>query len=494
MDNQNFFSSSFGKKTKKDKKLQKVYFQRKINTQNYPILQNKLKTFFNDYSKYFETSFDENHIIVGKKYETNQRNHSPLALSDSMNQKTKTKRLLKRPTIKRQVNSRTDSINRSRLYNDEKRKSFEENNLKPGQRFIEDKEIEKIFGLYKELRQINKNRSNNFMNIKELQEKKDAQKAKNESNFNIKSSENFFKMNSINYDIKFRHNDNVNVEDKKFKTLIMKNNSMNKNDDSQYYRTISTNVGGSEEFMKTFNNLKNFEVNKEEKQEYINNTDILKKRKQLIQKQNQYLYKNIELSLKKQFAESLALQENVFLCQNKNNKFQKHFKNFLNIHLKNKQQNSRLLIQEDNHRKNLELKMKIDFFQNKLNPDRIYDWYYDLHSWKTPFPILEKKIEIIRNPKNMKGFYNNKSKILEKDEYLKNIITSKNFKNLEKEINNVNDNYGSLVVEGKNLLQLENNIVKKIKGRKIINDYEKIMSPPKLKSENIYSNIFKKLF
>ena len=138
--------------------------------------------------------------------------------------------------------------------------------------------------------------------------------------------------------------------------------------------------------------------------------------------------------------------------------------------------------------------MKIDFFQNKLNPDRIYDWYYDLHSWKTPFPILEKKIEIIRNPKNMKGFYNNKSKILEKDEYLKNIITSKNFKNLEKEINNVNDNYGSLVVEGKNLLQLENNIVKKIKGRKIINDYEKIMSPPKLKSENIYSNIFKKLF
>ena len=86
-------------------------------------------------------------------------------------------------------------------------------------------------------------------------------------------------LNSINSDIKFRHNDNVNVEDKKFKTLIMKNNTMNKNDDSQYYRTISTNVGGSEEFMKTFNNLKNFEVNKEEKQEYINNTDILKKKK-----------------------------------------------------------------------------------------------------------------------------------------------------------------------------------------------------------------------
>ena len=52
---------------------------------------------------------------------------------------------MKRPTLKRPMMSRADSMNRSKLFNDEKRKSFEENILKPGQRFIEDKEVDKLF-------------------------------------------------------------------------------------------------------------------------------------------------------------------------------------------------------------------------------------------------------------------------------------------------------------------------------------------------------------
>ena len=138
--------------------------------------------------------------------------------------------------------------------------------------------------------------------------------------------------------------------------------------------------------------------------------------------------------------------------------------------------------------------MKIDFFQKKLNPEKIYDWYNDLHSSKSFFPILDKKFETIRNPKTMKTTtsFNQRSKTLEKDAYLRNSITSKYFNNLEKEVDNINNNYGYLYIKGKNLLQFENNLAKKLKGRKIINDYERLLSASKLKNEDIYSNITKK--
>ena len=233
-------------------------------------------------------------------------------------------------------------------------------------------------------------------------------------------------------------------------------------------------------------------IKKKSKSFYIN-TDIIKKKKKLIEKQNQYLYPKVQQSLKNQFAEYLALQENVFLFQNKNNKFQNNFKNYLHNHTK-KRKNLRLLIEDNSHLKNQEIKKKINFFQNKLNPDRIYNWYSDLHSSKNFLPLLESNIETIRNPKNMKGFSDEVIKTLEKDDYLKNNITSKYYKNLEKELNNANHNFEGLIIQGKNLLELENNMAKKLKGRKILNDFERLLSPSKLKNENIYSNIFGKSY
>ena len=507
MESQNFFTAHFGKKTQREKKTtQTVFFQRKINTENFPNLQKNLKTFFNDYSKYFQTTFeDNNRIIVGKKYSRNKRSNAKNSLTEAWSPKSKNKRLMKRPTIRRFVSMRSDSLNRSKMNNDDKRKSFEENNLKPGQRFIDDREIDKLFNLFRELRKINKDRNCHFINMQELKEIKEAQNER--SYFNNKSGENFFKNNnSSNFDKRLFYNNNINSEEKKYGNNLMrtvtfdvnkmKKNTLDLNNESEYNGTMSTNMGNTmntmqEEFTKNIN-YKTMESEKEQKKKYLFNADEINKRKKLIAKQNQYLFKNIQLALKNQFAETLALQENVFLCQNKNIKFQKHFKNYINRRFK-RQQDSKLLIQDDSHRKNQELKMKIDFFQNKLNPDRIYDWYYDLHSSRSSFPLLEKKIETIRNPKNMKDFDDKKSKSLDKDNYLKNNITSKYYHNLEKDLNNADNNFGGLIVEGKNLLQFENNMVKRLKGKKILNDFERLLSPSKLKNENIYSNIINKL-
>ena len=70
----NFFLPRFGKKsTHREKRMEKVYFQRKINPEELPNFKKMLKTFFTDYSQYFQTSFENNRIIVGKKYDNNQK-------------------------------------------------------------------------------------------------------------------------------------------------------------------------------------------------------------------------------------------------------------------------------------------------------------------------------------------------------------------------------------------------------------------------------------
>ena len=126
MESQNFFTAHFGKKTQREKKkTQTVFFQRKINTENFPNLQKNLKTFFNDYSKYFQTTFeDNNRIIVGKKYNRNKRSNAKNSLTEEWSPKSKNKRFMKRPTIRRFVSMRSDSLNRSKINNEDKKKSL----------------------------------------------------------------------------------------------------------------------------------------------------------------------------------------------------------------------------------------------------------------------------------------------------------------------------------------------------------------------------------
>ena len=61
--------------------------------------------------------------------------------------------------------------------------------------------------------------------------------------------------------------------------------------------------------------------------------------------------------------------------------------------------------------------------------------------------------------------------------------------NLKKNLGKIQKSYDSLNVNGVNLLKLESDIAKKLKGRKILNDYERLMSPSNFKSKEIYSDI-----
>ena len=57
------------------------------------------------------------------------------------------------------------------------------------------------------------------------------------------------------------------------------------------------------------------------------------------------------------------------------------------------------------------------------------------------------------------------------------------------DLNNLKQNYDGLLIEGQNLLQYEHDLVKKLKGKKIINKYGINLQPQEINNE-LYAKNF----
>ena len=466
------------------KTIPKEFMLKKINIEEYPKFKKNLNSFFNDINKYFETSYDDKFIIIGNKHK-----HKNLIPFENAG-KNRIKKWLNRITFKSLLKASNDSQKNLTIFqnkgkHEDKKKniaSSEENSLKPGQRFVDDKEIENIFNLYKELRKINKNKNSKFITLKDLN------KSLNGSDFKSKKSS------------KILNNDNlINLKQyqtkKLYNSFVKKdNNSNNIFNETDGYKNISTLSGNLKDEISFKNNFVSIEVNNS------NNNNIIVKQKEkekqkLINKQKQYISKKLDKTIKNKFIHILALQEKTILDQNKFIKQQLNLRNYLSTKIKRKK-NKLLMVQDENYRPALETKMKLNILQQKINPDKFYNWINDLHSSENSM-ITQKYLlssETIRNPEIMKNFIQTKSKTLEKNDYVKKIIPRVTLRNLKNDLKNINRNYDSLYVKGKDLLKLESDVFKKLKGRKIMNDFERLMSPSNTKCKNIYSNIDRNLF
>lgn len=497
----------------KNKKYKKEYLLKRINIKNFPKMKKSLDIFFNDSKRYFDTIYEDKFIVVGKK-NNNKNNYKLINIfKDTPNKiKTKNMNLLKRMTLLKAglLKSSNDGSNKSTIKNskmitEEKKKVFtneEENKLKPGQRFIEDKEVENLFNLYKEVRRINKNRNNNFVTLKELNEKR-----KNNNNFkSLKESINLVNKNENNLS-KNSNKKMVNSVDKKMKKSDKKINNLllskqhkiefdnNLINEKDFYKTVST--GFSNNFQDELNIKTDYLNSDENRTNKLKSTNIkeIKERQNLIERQNQYLEIDINKIIKNKFSDILALQERTFRLQSKNNNSQTKLNNYLSSRIK-RPNDKRLLLQDENYRPNLEIKIKLNNYHKKLHPDGIYNWYKDLHS-SEKFEVTDEHlptVETIRNPFTMKFYSTIKNRFLEDNDYLKKIMPKKSLRNISDDFRNIQNNYDSLSVKGVNLLKFENNIFKKLKGRKIMNDFERLMTPSSVKSKNIYSNVDKNIF
>lgn len=97
--------------------------------------------------------------------------------------------------------------------------------------------------------------------------------------------------------------------------------------------------------------------------------------------------------------------------------------------------------------------------------------------------------EITKNPFS-KTFYSTNMKFRQQDkEYLKSKVSKTMYNKFMKDIRNIDNKYGGLIIEGQNLLKCERDILKQIKGKKIINNYDNI-----LQEKDVNDKIFAKNF
>lgn len=492
--------------------IPKEYILKKINLVDYPKMEKNLNCFFNDVNKYFETSFDENYIIVGKKRKI--KYNTPSSSIENIG-KNKNRKYVRRMSISKgnilkssgesQSYSFHNQKSLSKNITEDKKKTFtsqEESALKPGQRFIEDREVENIFNNFKEMKKNNKNKNESYSTLKYQNELKN-----NYFNFR-KSLSSIKKNNNIIINLKKTNNTNnkiYNSVKKEKKNILLSSKKSQFNFDESKdatndiinYRTYSNFSPSLKDDLSTKNNHRTVDFNN------TNNTNSNKLKKEisnrlreneiLIKKQNQYLSKEISTIFKDKMAHILALQEKTFLSQNRNQNIQTQINNYILSKTK-KPKNKLLMIQDENYRPNVEMKMKLSKLKMKLNPDKGYDWFKDLHSIKNN--LSEEghlpTEETIRNPKIMKTF--TPMKFFEKNEYMRKVFPRNHLRKINNDLKNIYKNYDSLYVEGVDLLKFETDIFKKLKGRKIMNDYERLMSPSKIKSKNIYCHIERNLF
>ena len=225
----------------------------------------------------------------------------------------------------------------------------------------------------------------------------------------------------------------------------------------------------------------------------------------LMEKQTQFLPNTSQELIKKEIAKRLASQEKALIYnlkfKNKENNLLEHLSKKLK-----KQKSSLMLGQIEDYRLIKDIKVKINRLIKKTNPGQNYNWQMDLRNSrnedkeKTPKMInndinnnkkisLSQDEEITRNP-CYKTFYltNKKFRKHEKD-YIKSKVPKRSYIQFINDINNLQKNYDGFLIEGKNLLKHEHDLIKKIKGKKIINKYDNFFQAQDINNE-LYANNF----
>lgn len=462
-----------------DENRKRQLFLKRIKLSNSPEMLSIYNDFFNNNKHYFNNKYKNKYILIGKLKEKEK---------EGIKNNTKGK-------IKKLANN-LSKINTSRIASDEsshenkKRlggKIMKDSSLKVGQQYIDDNQIEDLYNKFKIVQKLNKSKTKNFITVKDLIEKKikintlknlkkNENKTKNELNENIfqihKSSDNNNEYNktistSLS-NLNFRVESDFNI----IKSLYTNNNKPGYSSCNNIFKK-NINIGKTvEQKFMTINNFY-FEDNK-------NTKKIIKimKRNKTINRQKQFLlaskgtnyYKN--KSQKKIFSELLANQEQTLLKSSKSQNKLENLSNKISKKL-NKDEKSLLILNTDTYRIKKELLNKIEMLNKKNKPEHYYSWYDDLRTIANT-NIGNKNNFYIRNPFSF-----------EKDLKLMNKnYKIKSFKKIVKELNKISNNYKGLIVEGKDLLQLEFEYAKNLKNKKKINNFEAFLPTIDLEDKN----------
>ena len=517
----------------------------KIKLKEKPLMRKFLREFFQNPKKYFNNQFNNKKVIIGKVKSINEKFEVPIP------KKYQRKINNKRRTRTYKIDNETLSEQLS-LFN-EKRKGFKgmiDSSLKEGQRYINDRELEEIFKTFQKVHEINKTKITDFVstkdlvesmythNIEELIKEKNNNKNNKNNKLNNLLRTNSSNLSSVNNDLNNSHTTlqqennnkisnknspsrlniyssqekyNSNIVNKKIPKiklqnkpfpntlndfLLKKTNSIENNISIRSQNDSFSNWKPNSAFKKLTNSSKLKEKQKAK-------TYLLENEK-LLEKQTQFLPETNQQLIIKEMAKRLASQEKAILYNNKVKNKETNLLDFLSKKLR-KQKSALLLGQIEDYRIVKDIKIKLNRIIKKSTPGHNYVWERDLRNEKnedegdTPRLInndYNKKIslsqndEITRNP-SYKTFYAFDKKFRNKErEYLKSRVSKKLYNKFMNDLNDLKKNYDGFLIEGQNLLRCEHDLVKKIKGKKIINKYEFNLQPQDINNELYAKNFY----
>ena len=275
------------------------------------------------------------------------------------------------------------------------------------------------------------------------------------------------------------------------KTVLFKNDDYNSTINSQYSTLYKTKN-------QTFRPRLKSTLNQFHKENVKEKNDIL------LQKQSKYVLDLNNQVFKKEILKKLASQEKAL--QN-NTKYNRKFSNLLKILSKNvqKEEGDLILGQIDDYRIFKDIKFKLNNLMKNVCPENHYKWENELRKEKSDNDIEYIKInnvnnhnrEITRNPYNISNRSKNRKIFKEYDEqYIRRNVPKTAYRKFVKDIYNVKGNLEGLIIEGQDLLKCEQDLIKNMKGKKVLINFKSSLKDKDFNDElyayNIHINKYSK--
>jgi hypothetical protein len=519
----------------------------KINVKEKPVLKKYLTQFFETPQNYFVSTFSNRKIVLNKTKSINEIYEIPIPqslLKRIKRRKSKGIQLYNDTSIKEKI-AEIAVVHNNNTSKARFKKEKESKKEKIDIREIRDKEIQKIFNDFKKVRNINKNSINNFITKNEYvdlihrnkneneekgEEHEQIEDKNNESDNNIKKlikskssisirkNKEEFEKNIIFSKITKYKDKNNNYQNNNILPITKKNSEKlipklsNQNNITPHFISIfdeinpmKSTIFKNEEKEKdnkdnntTLNSqystlyksrnksflskLKNT-LNKFQTTKSINNNELL------IQKPNQYATIIKNKTIKKEFLKNLAYQEKTLQRQIQHCKKDKNMIKYIREKLK--RENGELLMgQTDDYRIINDIKTRLNKLMKKSFPENHYDWKDNLRNKKIESDDINKDQEIMRNPYNKAStFIKNKQFEKYENEFIKKYAPKNEYRKFVKDIKNIKNNLNGLLIEGQNLLKYEHDLIKKIKGKKFLINYNNLLKEKDINDELYAYNI-----
>lgn len=506
----------------------------KINIKEKPLYKKYLKQFFENPRKFFVSNY-ANKIIVLNRFKTQENLFElPLPqnlLRRYKARKNKGVQLINDTSIKEQIDDMVSPYNNNKIGN-RRRKIIlgikKEKDDKRDKREITEEELQKIYAAFEDVRSLNKNRIDNFITKNEYVDLMYKNYKENNENNDDNTTEDNKEIKENNDDIKFRkyvksksslairNRSKVHKDDLHKKIVSAKivkfndRNSINiykrKNSEIIIPKIPEKMIHKSKTFASIFdeklpqkipqnkneeNNLttnsqystlyktrnKSFLSNlKKTYNKYLEAKTGLNREQLLLEKQYQYTMDVNSTAIKKEFAKKLATQEKAL---NHNKKIDNRNNNMMEILAKkiNKEKDDLIIAQVDDYRIMKDIKSELQDLIEKNIPEYNYKWNKDLRN--NSEDCHYKKInnqnqrEIVRNPLNAKNRANSVDKRFGEAEknYIRQNIRKSDYRKFVRDLSMSKGNFNGLLIKGKNLLKCEKDLIKKIKGKKYIINY-----------------------